>query len=329
MKPLRSILREPATITFILLVITLIIGASVSDRFLHAEYLLDKTSEIVPIGFLALAMTFVIISGNIDLSVASGAVLTAVASAMAFRAGLPMGATIILALVIGTLLGLFNGLLITLLKLPSLVVTLGTLALYRGLAQVLIKEGSIWTFPEWFRSVDYLKAGIVPAPLIMLLISACIAGFVLRCTTFGRRIYAIGTNESASLYSGVNVDRNKLIVFAISGFAMGVAALLLMSMRAVDYKQLRGGELLAITAVVLGGTSIFGGRGGIVGTVLAILLLVAVTSAMGMANVRTENRLAVIGGLLIGAVLLTDLMNRLFAARRTKSPSTQPGATHA
>jgi rhamnose transport system permease protein len=329
MRLLASILRAPATITLVLLILTLIIGASVSDSFLHAEYLLDKTSIDVPIGFLALALTFVIISGSIDLSVASGSVLTAVASAMAFRAGLPMWATIPFALAFGTTLGLFNGLLITKLKLPSLVVTLGTLALFRGLAQVLIKESSIWTFPDWFKGIDYLKAGIVPTPLILLLTAACIAGFVLRCTTFGRRVYAIGTNEPAALFSGVNVDGNKLIVFAISGFAMGIAALMLMSMRPVDYKQLRSGELLAITAVVLGGTSIFGGKGGIVGTVLAILLLVAVGSAMGIKNVRAENKLAVIGALLIGAVLLTDLANRLFVAKRSKSPPVTLGATHA
>jgi ribose/xylose/arabinose/galactoside ABC-type transport system permease subunit len=106
------------------------------------------------------------------------------------------------------------------------------------------------------------------------------------------------------------------LIFVISGLCMGIAALLLMSMRPVDYKQLRGGELLAITAVVLGGTSIFGGRGRIPGTLLAVLLLVCVTSALGVANVRVENRLAVIGALLIGAVLLTDLTGRVFGKAR-------------
>lgn len=318
MKAARAILRAPETITLLLLVVSIIIGSVMSPYFLDVEYLLDKTSEIIPVGFLALAMTFIIISGNIDLSVASGSVLTAVTCAIAFENGLPMPLVIVLALLLGSALGLFNGLLVTRLKLPSLVVTLGTLALYRGLAQVLIGERAIRGFPSWFAGVDYVKLSIIPLPLILMIVMAILAHVILTWTTFGRRVYAIGTNESASFYSGINTKRTKLLIFTLSGLCMGIAALLLMSMRPVDYKQLRGGELLAITAVVLGGTSIVGGRGRILGTVLAILLLVCVTSAMGVANVRVENRLAVIGALLVGAVLLTDLTGWLFAHSRKK-----------
>ena len=318
MKAARAILRAPETITLLLLVVSIIIGSVMSPYFLDVEYLLDKTSEIIPVGFLALAMTFIIISGNIDLSVASGSVLTAVTCAIAFENGLPMPLVIVLALLLGSALGLFNGLLVTRLKLPSLVVTLGTLALYRGLAQVLIGERAIRGFPSWFAGVDYVKLSIIPLPLILMIVMAILAHVILTWTTFGRRVYAIGTNESASFYSGINTKRTKLLIFTLSGLCMGIAALLLMSMRPVDYKQLRGGELLAITAVVLGGTSIVGGRGRILGTILAILLLVCVTSAMGVANVRVENRLAVIGALLVGAVLLTDLTGWLFAHSRKK-----------
>ncbi|MEI7864822.1 MAG: ABC transporter permease [Chthoniobacterales bacterium] len=318
MKAAKAILRAPETITLLLLVVSIIIGSVMSPYFLDVEYLLDKTSEIIPVGFLALAMTFIIISGNIDLSVASGSVLTAVTCAIAFENGLPMPLVIVLALLLGSALGLFNGLLVTRLKLPSLVVTLGTLALYRGLAQVLIGERAIRGFPSWFAGVDYVKFSIIPLPLILMLVMAILAHVILTWTTFGRRVYAIGTNESASFYSGINTNRTKLLIFTLSGLCMGIAALLLMSMRPVDYKQLRGGELLAITAVVLGGTSIVGGRGRILGTILAILLLVCVTSAMGVANVRVENRLAVIGALLVGAVLLTDLTGWLFAHSRKK-----------
>jgi len=318
LKAAKAILRAPETITLLLLVVSIIIGSVMSPYFLDVEYLLDKTSEIIPVGFLALAMTFIIISGNIDLSVASGSVLTAVTCAIAFENGLPMPLVIVLALLLGSALGLFNGLLVTRLKLPSLVVTLGTLALYRGLAQVLIGERAIRGFPSWFAGVDYVKLSIIPLPLILMIVMAILAHVILTWTTFGRRVYAIGTNESASFYSGINTKRTKLLIFTLSGLCMGIAALLLMSMRPVDYKQLRGGELLAITAVVLGGTSIVGGRGRILGTILAILLLVCVTSAMGVANVRVENRLAVIGALLVGAVLLTDLTGWLFAHSRKK-----------
>ncbi|HEY7088872.1 MAG TPA: ABC transporter permease [Tepidisphaeraceae bacterium] len=320
-KLLLRILRAPETMTFALLIVALCIGGAMSPHFLDASYLLDKTSYFIPLGFTALAMTFVIISGNIDLSVASGAVLVAVLSAIVFeRFHLPMPVIMLVAILLGALLGLFNGILICFLGLPSLVVTLGTLALYRGLAQVLIGERTIKGFPDWFVGIDYVKiAGMVPMPLILFLITAAIMGFILQRTTFGRCVFAIGTNEDATRYSAINTNRIKLAVFVISGISMGVAALVLISeIRTVDHKQLRGGELLAITAVVLGGTNIFGGRGSILGTVLALLLLVVVRSAMGVANVRAENQLAVIGTLLIASVLLSDIMTRLLARKRLR-----------
>lgn len=314
MKILLRILRSPEIITLLMLIIALMIGSQLSPNFLDAAYLLDKTSVYIAVGFMALAMTYVIIAGQIDLSVASGALLTTVVAATAFKAGLPMWAVIPLALGFGMLLGAFNGLLVAYLQLPSLVVTLGTLALYRGLAQGWIGDGKISGFPAWFVGLDYVKVGIVPVPLIVYLAAAILLGVILAKSTFGRKVYAIGTNESAARYSAINTARMKLAVFVLSGLSMGVAALMQISrIRTVDQKQFQADELVAITTVVLGGTSIFGGRGSILGAVLALLLLVAVQSAMGVSNVRAENRLAVFGTLLIGSVLLSNLTTRLFA----------------
>jgi rhamnose transport system permease protein len=312
MKVLFTILKAPETMTVVLLLIALAVGSIMSPYFLHAAYLLDKTSTYIPIGFMALAMTFVIIAGQIDLSVGSGALLTAVAASWAFQRGLPMPLVIAAALLFGVILGLVNGVLVAYLNLPSLVVTLGTLALYRGLAQGWIGDGKISGFPKWFVGMDYVKFGIVPLPLILLLIVAAILAVVLVRTTFGRYVFAIGTNESATRYSAINTTRVKLAVFMLSGLSMGAAALVQMSqIRTIDQKQFPSAELLAITAVVLGGTNIFGGRGGIPGTVLALLLLVVVRSAMGVANVRVENQLAIVGTLLIASVVLTDILSRI------------------
>jgi rhamnose transport system permease protein len=305
----------PQAITLLLIVIALAIGAAMSPRFLDAAYLLDKTSLTVPLGLMAIAMTFVICAGQIDLSVASGAVLVMVVAAKLFDAGVPMPVVIPIALLLGMLLGLVNGLGVVLLKLPALVFTLGTLALYRGVAQVLIEERTIGGFPQWFTGFDYIKiAKLVPMPLLILLCTAGVAWAALSLTTFGRKVISIGTNEEASRYSAIATDRVKVAVFVLSGLSMGAAALVMMSMlRTVDHKQFRGGELIAITAVVLGGTSIFGGRGSVVGTVLAWLLLVVVQSAMGITNTRAENQLAVVGTLLIAAVLLGEGSRRLAA----------------
>ena len=310
---LLRILQTPETIVCVLLVVALIVGSQMSEHFLDAAYLLDKTSSYIPVGFMALAMTFVIIAAQIDLSVASGSLLTAVVCATAYRAGVPMIAVIPLAFLVGAILGLFNGLLIAYLDLPSLVVTLGTLALYRGLAQGWVGDGKISGFPDWFVGIDYRKlAGLVPLSLILFLIAAAVLAIVLSRTTFGRKVFAIGTNEPAAMFSAIATARVKLAVFVLSGLSMGAAALIQMSqIRTVDQKQFRSDELLAITAVVLGGTNIFGGRGTIFGTVLALLLLVVVRSAMGVALVRIENQLAIIGGLLIASVLLTEGLARM------------------
>jgi rhamnose transport system permease protein len=321
---------SPITVPVVLLIGALAAGAAMSPNFLDAAYLLDKASLYMPIAFVALAMTFVIIAGQIDLSVASGTVLVSVVAALAFeRLGLSMPLVMAITILAGGLLGLFNGLLVTMLKLPSLVVTLGTLALFRGLSQVLIGDGAVRGFPAWFVGIDFIRIGdIVPVMLLIFLAAAGILAMVLNCSTFGRGVFAVGTNEAAARYSGIRVDRIKLAVFVMSGLAMGIGALVLMSqIRTVDHMQLRGGELVVITAVVLGGTSIFGGRGSITGTVLALMLLVAVRSAMGVANVRAENQLAVVGSLLIASVLLTDITGRLRWRWRPKAVS--GGTVHA
>lgn len=310
---MKRLSQAPEWMTLVLLLVAMVIGSQISPVFLDLRYLLDKASVVAPVALTALAMTFVIVSGNIDLSVASGTVLASVGAAKVFEAGLPMPFVIPLALLFGVVLGAINGLLITRLKLPSLVVTLGTMALYQGLAQVWVGELTIKGFPDWFVGVDYIRlGGFLPVPFLLILLLAGAGAFLLRRTVFGRTVIALGANESATRYSGINTDRLKVKVFALSGLAMGAAALFLMSeIQAVDYKQLRGGELLSITAVVLGGTSIYGGKGTVWGTFLAILLLVVVRSAMGVVNLQAEVQIAVIGTLLILSVLLSNWVMNL------------------
>lgn len=310
----QSILRSPEFLTGTLLVLALVIGAISTSRFLSVNFLLgDKFEFIAPVAFLALAMTFVIIAGQIDLSVGSGAVLVLVIIGRLYRdAHVPMALLVLLAPLLGMLLGLFNGALVVGLRLPALVVTLGTLALYRGLAQVTIGEASISGLPAWLTGIQRREiAGFDVTLFVLFCLTALVAGIVLRFSTFGRKVYAIGTNESAARYAGIATGRVKLIVFALSGVAMGVAAVVCAIVNpSISYKYFKGDELTAITAVVLGGTSIFGGRGGILGTVLAVLLLVVVQTVLTINYVGTENRLAILGTLLIGSVVVNDLVGR-------------------
>jgi rhamnose transport system permease protein len=320
-----AVLATPEAIVVVLLPIALFVGSRLSSVFLDAEYLLDSTSLYAETGVMALAMTFVIASGNIDLSVASNLALTGVVCGKLYAMGCPMGVVIPMGCVIGAVLGGVNAMLIAGLRLPSLTVTLGTLALYRGLAQVIAGDHSISSFPGWFVGIDYRKAGMVPAPLMILLGLAVAAGLVLHRSVFGRQVYSLGTNEGAARYSGMPVARVRATVFVLSGLSAGVGAMMMLSRLGVArYDLAAGDELSVITAVVLGGTSIFGGRGTMFGTVIALLLLGVIRRAMGVSNMTPDAQLVVTGSLLIAAVLMAQGASRLnmLWRRRTRKEGT-------
>ena len=320
---LRGILVRPESVTVALLILAFIVGSLMSPYFLDAVFLFNYTSLYIEVGIMAIGMTFIIISGNIDLSVASILALVASAAGVVyFDLGVPMVMTIVIALTLGTLLGWLNGALVARLKLPALAVTLGTWALYRGAAQILVGDDSrprlAWTrefmYPEWFTRIHrvYIPGTPIPVPLVIFLVLAIILGIVLYKTTFGRWVYAIGTNEDAARYSGVPTHRVKMLIFALTGFLSGLAGLIMVSRLSVArYDHARGWELDVITAVVLGGTDIFGGRGSMFGTVVAFLLLIFLRTGMGVANVKAESQLAVIGSLLIIAILVSNLTDKL------------------
>jgi rhamnose transport system permease protein len=298
----------------LLLALAFVAGSRLSPFFLDAPYLLNETSLYMETGLIALAMTFIIISGNIDLSVASTLALVAgVTGVLHDHYSVPFGVAAGCGLALGAFLGWVNGLLIAWFRLPSLTVTLGTFALYRGLAQVLLGDQSVSKFPEWFVGIDTRHVGNSPLPLtlVVFLGLAVVAGAVLHRSVFGRWTTALGTNEAACRYSGIAVDRVKITLFTLSGFLSGLAGLLMTSRLTVARHDMGVGlELEVITAVVLGGTDIFGGRGTIFGTVVALFLIGILKSGMGLANIKAENQLVVIGLLLIFSVLLPNLLQK-------------------
>lgn len=302
----------PELVVAVLLVLGIIVSSLLSPFFLDLPFLIKQMLLYTEIGILALAEMPILISGNLDLSIAAMLALVASAAGQLFKLGVPMEAVIVLGLMLGTLLGLFNGVMVSYLRLPSLVVTLGTLALYRGIATIMLGERSVQGFPKWFIGIDdvTIPGTIIPAPLIILLILALILGLVLHRTVWGRWIYSIGTNEVATRFAAVPVQRVKLLLFTLSGFMAGLAGLMMDSRLAVArYDHANGFELDAITIVVLGGTSIYGGRGTVLGTLLALVLIVVLRTGMGVANVKAESQLTVVGALLIIAVIAQNILS--------------------
>jgi len=267
-------------------------------------YLLSSSTLYMEVGLLALAMTLIISSGNIDLSVGSNVVLTACLTAKLLDGGLSPGLAIPVAMLIGTLLGLVNGLLVAYGRLPSFLVTLATMAIYAGAASAIMGAASV-KLPKPLVGLDMTAFAGIPWPLIIFLAFAIVFGAILHGTVLGRRLLALGANESASRYSGLPLEKLKVFVFAAAGCMAGVGAMMLNSRLGVARHDIATGmELDVITVVVVGGTSITGGKGSILGTVLALALIVVFRTAMGVANVKAEYQLPAIGALLIVAVLI-------------------------
>ena len=313
---MRKLFSRTETIPAILLFLAFIAGAMQSKYFLDVRYLLDSSTLYVETGLLAIGMTFVIISGNIDLSVASMVALVACVTARMMGSGMSIPVSCLTGLGLGVVLGGFNGLMVAKVKLPSFVVTLATMAVYRGIAQVLLGAESA-KVPTSFVGLDMMHLpGHVPVPLVIMLLVALGLGVVLHRSLFGRWVVALGTNEKASFYAGLPTAQVKVMVFALNGLLAALAALLMNSRLGVArFDDARGLELDAITAVVLGGASIFGGKGTMLGTVLALFLVAVLRIGMGVADVKAEYQLAVIGTLLILAILAANLTGQLTKKR--------------
>ena len=308
---LRNLLRHE-TILAVLVVLALAILAQRSDRFYTVDNLLNQGRLMAEVGLVALSMTFVIITGGIDLSVGSIIGLVAILLGVLWQnVGLPLPLAIVLAMTIGTLSGVANGWIITRFRVPPLIATLATLALYRGLAEGISQARSVRGYPEWFFLIGQGEVLGVPVQLWILIVVAIIAAGVLGFTVFGRITYAIGNNETAAKFSGLAVERTKLLIYGASGFTASLAAVIFVSRVTTTRSDMgTGWELDAITAVVLGGTSIFGGRGTIIGTVLGLMLMQALKNGLLLAGYKGDSTIVVIGAALILTILLSNIFRR-------------------
>jgi rhamnose transport system permease protein len=308
---LRALLRHESVLALLVLV-TLAVLARQSDRFFTAENLLNQGRLAAELGFASLAMTFVIVTGGIDLSIGSILGLSAILVGVFWKnVGLPLPVAMVLAVGAGGVCGLVNGLIITRFKVPPLIATLATLALYRGLAEGISQSRSVRGYPEWFFKLGQGDTLGVPTQVWILVLAAIAAAVVLGRTTFGRSTYALGANETAARFSGIAVDRTKLLIYSASGVAAGLAAVIFVSRVSTTRSDMGSGlELDAVTAVVLGGTSIFGGKGSIGGTVLGLILIQALRDGLALAGVKGDGTIVVIGAVLILAILVSNFVGR-------------------
>ena len=292
-----------------LLLVTIAINASIAPAYLSVGNWINIFQLSIEKIIIVLVMTFIIINAEIDLSVASVMGLSAALLAFLHVAGVPFGWAIILSLLLGLFCGLFNGFWISYVGLPSLVVTLATLIMFRGGARILLEDQSVGNFPEWFNVLGQQPLiGPFPLALIVFALLAVLAVIILEYSGFGRYVYVIGNSKDVARYSGIKVRRVKMILFAASGFIAAVAGVLFAArLGAVRGDLALGFELDIITMVLLGGVSIFGGSGSIYGVLLSILIVLNLRNGMSLVNLTGHLQTGVIGALLILSVLLPNI----------------------
>ncbi|KPC53189.1 ABC transporter permease [Amantichitinum ursilacus] len=300
----------------------LVLGRSLSADFLTTSNIANLLADFTEIALMALPMTLIIIAADIDLSVASIMGMSSSLMGVLWHMGLPMPAVIVLCLVAGTLAGVFNGVVIVTFALPSLAVTIGTLALFRGVSYLLLGDQAIADFPTALTTFGISNVGdtFIPQPFVIVIVAAIGFTVLLQATAFGRSLYAIGSNQTAARFSGINVSRARLILYVVSGLMSALAGIIY----TLRFSSARGDngegfELSVVAAVLFGGVSIFGGKGSLPGVLLSLVIIAVLKNALTLSDVSSEVLTIVTGVLLLSSVLVPNLVNRWRDARQQKA----------
>jgi rhamnose transport system permease protein len=308
-----GLLKRWETMMLALLIAIVALNSLASPYFLNVGNLVNLFQLSIEKSIVALTMALVIIGGEIDLSVASVMGLAACIMAWTFHEGAPMPLAVLLALAAGVLAGLNNAFWIAKVGLPSLAVTLAGLIGYRGVARILLEDRAIGGFPDWFNTLgQQALVGPLTAAIVMFFLLFIVFALVLHGSALGRLVYVVGNNVQAARYSGVRVGQVKTALFVGSAFVAALAGILYAArLGSVRGDMAEGFELDVITAVLLGGVSIFGGKGNLIGVGLSLLVILNLRNGMGLADITGNTQNYVIGGLLILSVLIPNVWQDL------------------
>ena len=306
-------------ILVLMFVFEVILFANLSPYFLDYFNLMNATFTFMEKAILALPMIFVIMAGDIDISVAS--IIALCSFAMGYFASIGVGAAglVVIGLAVGLAAGAFNGFFITRFGMPAIAVTLASSSLFRGIAQAALEDQAYTKYPEGFAyfGQGYVGNSLVPFELLVFIVLVAVIGFVLHKSTYGRKLYAIGNSESAARFSGIRVNRIRMINFMLNGMFAGISAILLTSRIGSTRPNIAlGFELEAIMLVVLGGVSINGGKGNIFGVVLVVFFIGYLKFGMGLMMLSAKVMIITTGLLLVIAVLLPGILDSIKGRRK-------------
>lgn len=307
------VLRSWEALLLVVAIAIFVANSFASPYFLNVWNLSDATFNFTEKAMIACAMAMLIIAGEIDLSVASIIALASTAMGLAVQYGAGTPELVVIGLTVGLLCGAFNAVFVTVLGLPAIVVTIGTMSLFRGISYVILGDGAFRGYPEsfaWFGQ-GYVY-WVFTVEMLFFVIIAVFYGILLHKTNFGRAVYAIGNNPTSALFSGIRVQRVKFMLFLLTGLMSGIAAICLTSRLGSTRPSIATGmELEVVTMVVLGGVNILGGSGSIPGVVIAAFVMGLVTFGLGLLNVPGIVMSIFIGLLLIGVIALPRLWAKI------------------
>ncbi len=296
----------------IALILLCIIVACLAPSFLKPANLINILQQISISFIIAVGSTFVILTGGIDLSVGSIVAVSGFVMALLVKTfHFPIVGTILIGLFFGALMGFINGFLISKIKLPAFIATLGMMSVLRGVAYTLSNGQTIFTLPPEILFFAKQLRGVLPVPVIIVFIVFAVAAYILKYTRIGRYIYAVGGNETASNLSGVDVNKVKIFAYTIAGFFCSLSSLLLLAkLDAATPTAGEGYEMEAISAVVIGGTSMSGGEGGVLGTLFGALIIGVISNGMNLCSIAQGPQKIVKGLIIVLAVTLDILRKR-------------------
>ncbi|MFD3158317.1 ribose ABC transporter permease [Haloimpatiens sp. FM7330] len=282
-----------------------IIISIITPRFLTLANITNVLTQISVNAVIAVGMTFVILTGGIDLSVGSILAISGACAASIIKTSGNVFLAILAAVVVGAVVGLLNGILVSKGKVQAFIVTLASMTIFRGVTYVFTNGTPISGLGGTFGTIGNKKLGLLPVPVLITLIIVLIAYYVLSQTRFGRYLYALGGNEDSARLSGINTDRIKTIVYAVSGIAAAVSGVIVTSrIGSASPNAGSGFELDAIAAVVIGGTSLSGGEGSVIGTIIGALIIGVLNNGLNLMNVSPFYQSIVKGAVILIAVLI-------------------------
>lgn len=303
-------------LVYILLLVNLVLMVQKTNLYFSQgtiQAIIQSGMDVCP---LVLGMIFILMLGDIDVSIASTMIFASMATGLCFSAGMPAFVAVFAGIAAGALCGAFNGFCVAFIGMPAVIVTIATSMLFRGIVKIILDVNVLKEFPAFYTTIAWVNIAGIPFSLIAFLLMAAVFVFILQKSKFGRTLYVIGNNPTCANYSGINVKKTKLIVFILMGAMCGVASIFFVGRMggSVSSTMGTGYEMMAIAICVLGGISTNGGKGKVYGPVIATLIMAFLTYTLGLLEVDANTRKIVTGFILIIAVLIPNVNRQLFTS---------------